>query len=153
MQTLNPAELATILAALRHYQATGQGDPDNRTDAIHEIATDGDAVSLDDAGIDALCEHLNAPPDLEIQRTLVISTAHLTDEDRERFETDDVIGVVRAFEYGWTVHVPDEDAEQDDESMSAEFAACLKLARDNKCVWLTFDRDGEAVAGLPTFEW
>lgn len=58
--SVTSAELATILAALRYYQVKGFGDPANRNDAIHDIATDGGTIiSLDDAGIDALCERLN----------------------------------------------------------------------------------------------
>ena len=54
------ADLATILAALRFYQEAGMGEPDNRSDAIHDIAADGDnVISLDDEGIDDLCERLN----------------------------------------------------------------------------------------------
>lgn len=57
---MNNQELATVLAALRFYQANGQGNPANRSDAIHDIATAGDEViSLDDDGIDDLCERLN----------------------------------------------------------------------------------------------
>lgn len=59
--SLDGAELATILAALRYYQEQGMGDPDNRSDVLHGIATNDDReVSLDDEGIDALCEKLNA---------------------------------------------------------------------------------------------
>ena len=58
--SVDPAELATILAALRFYQQEGQGEPSNRSDDIHVIATDGDAqISLDAAGIDTLCERIN----------------------------------------------------------------------------------------------
>jgi hypothetical protein len=57
---LTSAELATVLAALRFYQANGQAEPANRSDDIHEIATNGDEeISLDDAAIDDLCERLN----------------------------------------------------------------------------------------------
>lgn len=57
---LTREELATVLAALRHYQNCGYGDPMEREDAIHEIATDGgDLTSLDDVGINELCERLN----------------------------------------------------------------------------------------------
>jgi ribonuclease PH len=57
---VDPAEFATILAALRYYQQEGQGEPSNRSDGIHVIATDGDThTSLDAAGIDALCERIN----------------------------------------------------------------------------------------------
>ena len=52
--------LATILAALRYYQSAGQGNPSRRSLEIHEIATNSDEViSLDEDGIDALCEELN----------------------------------------------------------------------------------------------
>jgi hypothetical protein len=58
---LNEQEQATVLAALRYYQMQGLGDPANRPDAIHEIATgvNDTIVSLDDKGINALCERLN----------------------------------------------------------------------------------------------
>lgn len=53
-------ERNTILAALRHYQQDGMGEPDNRSDAIHDIATNGGAdISMDAAGIDALCQKIN----------------------------------------------------------------------------------------------
>lgn len=53
-------EHATILAALRYYQRSGQGDPNNRSDAIHDIATNDDTViSLDEQAINQLCEKIN----------------------------------------------------------------------------------------------
>lgn len=53
-------ETATILAALRFYQEHGQGEPANRSEAIHALATnDGDVTSLDGAAIDDLCEAIN----------------------------------------------------------------------------------------------
>lgn len=57
--TVSRGELATILAALRTYQEAGYGDPDRRPDAIHEIAAGDLWTSLDDAGIDDLCERIN----------------------------------------------------------------------------------------------
>ncbi len=38
---------------------TRLGDPFKRPQPIHEIATDGDCISLDTAGIDQLCEKIN----------------------------------------------------------------------------------------------
>ncbi len=53
------AEINTILAALRFYQHSGFGDPEIRPMWIQVIACpDIDDTSLDDAGIDALCEQL-----------------------------------------------------------------------------------------------
>lgn len=58
--TLNKEQTATVLAALRFYQENGQGEPHNRSDAIHDIATDtGELTSLDADDIDALCEDIN----------------------------------------------------------------------------------------------
>ncbi len=57
---LDAQELNTILAALRFYQEEEMTEPDNRSDAIHDIATNGDQeTSMDDAGVDELCEKLN----------------------------------------------------------------------------------------------
>lgn len=54
-------EQATILAALRFYQEKGQGDPSNRSDAIHLIASGGDVTQpgLDEDDIDNLAESIN----------------------------------------------------------------------------------------------
>ncbi len=61
--TVDEAEHATILAALRYYQENGQGDPSNRSDDIHAIAAPDHVMSsLDDDGIDALCERINVVP-------------------------------------------------------------------------------------------
>lgn len=60
--SVDKPEFNTILAALRYYQWNGLGDPANRSNDIHEIAIDGDEISLDEAAIDALCERLNCPP-------------------------------------------------------------------------------------------
>lgn len=60
-QLIESADLNTILAALRYYQESGMGEAGNRSDAIHDIATDnGNDTSLDNEGIDALCEALNS---------------------------------------------------------------------------------------------
>ncbi len=53
-------EFHTILAALRYYQERGQGDPQNRSAWIDDIATNGgDVTALGDEDIDALCLRLN----------------------------------------------------------------------------------------------
>ncbi|GAB0154619.1 hypothetical protein [Marinobacterium sp. BA1] len=57
---VEPAMVNTLLAALRFYQEAGMGDPCNRSDHIHALATDdNNDTSLDDEGIDELCEALN----------------------------------------------------------------------------------------------
>lgn len=57
---LEDDQVATLIAALRVYQREGMGDPSNRGYEIHDLATAGDTViSLDDNGIDDLCQTLN----------------------------------------------------------------------------------------------
>lgn len=49
---IDPQAQATLLAALEYYLKGGQGDPENRSDLTHALATSLDTViSLDDAGI------------------------------------------------------------------------------------------------------
>lgn len=58
---LEREDVATIVAALRYYQKNGQGDPANRDDFTHDTATiGGEIISRDDAGIDDLCDRLQA---------------------------------------------------------------------------------------------
>lgn len=60
----------TIIAALRTYQQEGYGDPDQRPRDIHDLATNGgDQISMDDEGLDELCQMLNFG-DLEIKEVV-----------------------------------------------------------------------------------
>jgi len=62
-EKLSAEQHATVIAALRHYQACGLGVPANRSEAIHDIATNGgEVISLDEDGIDALVEQLQFDP-------------------------------------------------------------------------------------------
>lgn len=50
--SMDATDKATILAALSHYLAEGQGEPCNRSDEIHQIAVaDDEVISMDDQGI------------------------------------------------------------------------------------------------------
>lgn len=59
---LTNQEKNTIIAALTYYREGGQGDPDNRTHGIHNLATGevfpntSEDISLDDEGIEELIE-------------------------------------------------------------------------------------------------
>ena len=63
---LENQEAATIAAALRHYIDTGQGEPSNRTDAVHDLAVGeahGECVSLDAEGAEGLLDRVLAYED------------------------------------------------------------------------------------------
>ena len=100
---VDSAELSTILAALRYYQQEGLGDPDNRPEAIHDIATDGgENISLDAHGIDTLCERINCVgvqdddsaaiydvPDDDVERGLRNPWDHTDDHEEEEEEEEE----------------------------------------------------------------
>jgi hypothetical protein len=73
----------TILAALRFYQESGMGEPANRSDAVHDLATNDNAdISYDDGDIDDLCERVNTAP--STCGLMHVSTADLFAELRRR---------------------------------------------------------------------
>ncbi|MBV7514478.1 hypothetical protein [Pseudomonas sp. PDM25] len=56
----------TLIAALRFWQEKGMCDPVNRSDEMHDLATNGDEVtSLCDVDVDRLVEDLVWPPTAE----------------------------------------------------------------------------------------
>lgn len=58
---LNSQETSTVLAALRFYELNNQGDPNYRTDAIHDIAVaNDDETSMDDHDIATLFEKIKS---------------------------------------------------------------------------------------------
>ena len=57
---LHDQQLNTVLAALRYYQEQGMGEPANRSEAIHDIATNCNTeISLDAQEIDTLADEIN----------------------------------------------------------------------------------------------
>lgn len=85
----------TILAALRSYQERGMGEPDNRSDAIHDIATNGgEDISYDAGDIDDLCERVNfAPSEVSLEE---VSTADLFKEIARREAMKGLHGAIGA---------------------------------------------------------
>lgn len=96
---------------------------------------------------------------LEIDRVLVLSTAHLPESVATGIEPrmDRVASMTG--EYGWLVYVGNEAFEPEYLELNDLLEAkevLLKLcefARKQKCDYLLFDRDGDTVGEFPTFEW
>lgn len=93
---------------------------------------------------------------LEIHKTLVLSTAHMTLEDSEIIPFAHNVGLVvyELEEYGWLIYVNPEMldiARLND--FSDAFKQAIKLAQDNECAYLRFDRDANVVDELPSFDW
>ena len=115
---------------------------------------------------------------LEIQRTLMVNTAHLpdlyldwlqaqnrcnpafpdiflpTEIDPEACEEGPYLIVDSIGEYGWRICLTPESTELflANHQLDDPLAGLLLFAEEHKCDWLGIDRDGPIVPSLPTFE-
>lgn len=89
----------------------------------------------------------------EIDRTLVLSTAHISLK-LSRYITK-VRLVVYGYEYGWIIHVPPSDHMKNGVSrwVSYELKPMFALCRKLKCKWLRLDRDGNTNPNFKTYVW
>ena len=102
---------------------------------------------------------------LEINRMLVLSTAHVSQETADKLPrghadmVDDDFGgssdvpswgPAFARAEGWLFYVGDAKTYEDAPS---DLKECVAFANSCNCVWLMFDRDGNEVPQLPTYEW
>ena len=98
--------------------------------------------------------NISSASDLEIERILVLSTAHITKETSELLEkeahSDLANYVVHGYEYGWFVLVY---KLQEVTRKIPDLGLCLKLAKDNQCKWVRLDRDGPIIDNLPQYSW
>ena len=85
---------------------------------------------------------------LEINKELVLSTAHIPEETANDLRNCLVAKNIEEYEYGSRVWV--------DASIPVkhkELIALVKLAKDHDCKWLVLDCDAEVIQELPQFEW
>ena len=95
---------------------------------------------------------------LEIQKTLVLSTAPITETESQllaglvdaTWDPERIpLTVYDHLSYGWNIftrQTPNLD-------ILPNIRNLISLAVDNGCDWLRFDQDGEIVPDLPTFDW
>jgi hypothetical protein len=93
-----------------------------------------------------------------IYKYLDLTTAHLPEEEMQQIAT--APPRVIPHEYGAWVNVQHDDTDEVDEQFTEDgtfpvLAAIVKYARelDDDINWINFDRDGEPIDGLPTFDW
>lgn len=94
-------------------------------------------------------------PDLPVERFADVSTAHLSPRDRallDRYiETGGAEGLsCLVGPYGWLIYASSEL--QAAEHASPGLAAILDAARAQDCAYVLFDRDGQPVAGVQTYD-
>lgn len=159
------SEHATILAALRFWQEAGMGEPTNRSEEFHEIATNrGEVISLDSDGIDYLCERLNTEPSLNTLepgrlnsvRTAVVSILHLTLADRRRLQDGTFTVCAASPDPADSCFIVSAHAAADCPSdlfpgASEEFLAICRLAVDDGCALVRFDDAGDIYPAMAVF--
>lgn len=87
---------------------------------------------------------------MEIRKSLVLSTAHLTPEIAAALDAG-TFSVQISWEYGWEAYAG-EDITDDDLDVSCINAA-FALAREHGCTWVVYDCDGPIVDALPIYSW
>ena len=84
-----------------------------------------------------------------IEAMLVLSTAHLTEHTCKVWLPEAQIAAYAKGEYGWFVHVPDDEPE----ALPIDLGGCLALARGRACTWIMFDRDADITPALSVHDW
>lgn len=100
----------------------------------------------------------------EIQKMLIVSTAHISKDDNEILGTfgepdGPMCLIVDPYPYGYIVWIGTYSGDEEypgqikDEGLSDEFISLMELAEQLGCEYLKLDRDGPIYDDLPTFEW
>lgn len=96
----------------------------------------------------------------EIAKMMVLSTAHLSEETCTVYVSNIALGLTEGSivayekgEYGYFVHVPEDPADSEKPDVPLELRSAMHVARLAGCQWIMFDRDGDTVDNLPTYNW
>jgi len=101
------------------------------------------------------------PREEEIEEVMVVSTAHLTQDERELFERQDVLceGLIVSMrsEYAFLIFVSGEDEDTASldalsDKFSAGFVACISRARELGVNFVKFDVDGCQLEGASVYD-
>jgi hypothetical protein len=98
----------------------------------------------------------------EIHRMLVVSTAHCTEEEAERFTSFYELGSDENHQWmasfvrdeGWIVYT-DQYFRRDHgfDGLSDGLRGILEIAYEQGVDWVMFDRDADLILGVPFYEW
>lgn len=142
------ALIAELVAALR----MAKGYVDDACDGRRFAKSDPEKV---DAALAKAAALTPPPADAEISRMFTLSTSHLSPLSDEKLSNGEA-GVSVAHmkgDYGWFIYAGDNAADEGDDEMPSDLAACIAKARALGCEWLCLDRDGPVMADLMTFDW
>ncbi len=88
---------------------------------------------------------------LEIRKFLTLSTGHVTAETATKLDLYPAAWGIYGgpLEAGWFIWAPEHDIEGAPEDLMR----VLRFARAHDCPYVLFDRDGDVIPDLPTWEW
>jgi len=101
-------------------------------------------------------QHDNHDGNHEIQRDLVVSSRHITLNDKEILEGESNSSghyVVYEYEYGFYVWVEPEKQWVDYFHFSPDFQHLIYIAKKLNCQYLKIDSDGNEYPDLPLHDW
>jgi len=87
---------------------------------------------------------------------LDVSTGHMTKEDSWGLEANSHNGPAPVYElgeYGWLVYVGELEDNWPGEDWSPAFINVMRTAKELKCDYVRFDRDGREYPELQKFDW
>lgn len=92
---------------------------------------------------------------LQIDRMLVLSTAHISSETNEQLQNNQEeqfpLVVYEKGDYGYLILVPEHD--EDLHGVPDDLKRVLEFAALHECEWVMLDCDANVITELPTFEW
>lgn len=101
-------------------------------------------------------EEQNVGKSPEIESTLVVSTGCISQSTAQALdmgEPEDLV-IFPKGEYGWWVHVPEDEDFKEGPSTPGDLRPLMEYARSRGCVWLCLDRDsGFVPPGFPEYDW
>ena len=100
---------------------------------------------------------MSKSPKYEIEKTLVLSTRHITLKDSRLLGSYGLGNtIVDEYPYGWWIHVSDDRVSRvavRRDGFSRAFRDLIELAHVKRCGRLRLDQDGPVMDGLATFNW
>lgn len=97
---------------------------------------------------------------MQIEKIMVLSTAHIKKETADLLEEDNIGLIVISRETGYLIHtvsLPMTDSVSEDLLNNSRYpndlAACIQLAHKNGCDWLLLDCDGPIESDIPFYDW
>jgi hypothetical protein len=88
----------------------------------------------------------------EIQKVLVLSTAHITEQTNNALLSGEVRNMVVTYADGYFIYAPASAVDMDD-NMPGELKFLLGYARGLGCDWLRLDCDADTREDLPSWDW